>query len=156
MLSSAYWQILPVAINATHTNTLLHLLTGTTSRHIIALHLGRVYMTQRIIVIKDNLIHEELSKSGRLELSLCLWKDGTEITSDWHDQNAHMELKLDFNIMKIVDDMIELHRLWDEKDEVVFHAVSKEMVEIYKRDLQAGIDKLNTIKFEEAVNEADQ
>jgi hypothetical protein len=113
-------------------------------------------MTQRIIVIKDNLIHEEVSKSGRLELSLCLWNDNSEIPHDWHDQNAHMELKLDFSIMKIVDDMIELHRLWDEKDEVIFHAVSKEMVEIYKRDLQAGIDKLNTIKFEEAVNEADK
>jgi hypothetical protein len=114
-------------------------------------------MTQRLIIIQDNLIHEEISKSGRLKLSICLWNDGTEIPSDWHDDDAnHMELKLDFSIMKIVDDMIEMHRLWDEKDEVVFHAVSKEMVEIYKRDLQAGIDKLNTIKFEEAVNEADQ
>ena len=80
-------------------------------------------MTQRIIVIKDNLIHEEVSKSGRLELSLCLWNDGTEIPHDWHDQNAHMELKLDFNIMKIVNDMIELHRLWDEKDEVIFKII---------------------------------
>jgi len=114
-------------------------------------------MAQRIIIVKDNLIHEEVTNSGRLELSICLWNDGTEIPIDWHDEDADfMELKLDFSIQKIVNDMIELHRLWGEKDEIVFHAASKEMVEIYKRDLQAGIDKLNTIKFEELVDEADQ
>lgn len=114
-------------------------------------------MTQRIITVQNCLIHEEIIKSGRLELCICLWNDGTEIPKDWHDDDAHfMELKLNFSIQKIVDDMIDLHRLQGEKDEITFHAVSKEMVEIYKRDLQAGIDKLNTIKFEESVNETDQ
>lgn len=114
-------------------------------------------MTQRIITIQDCSIFEEIDKYGRLTLSISLWSDGTEIPKDWHDDDAHyMELKLDFNIMKIVDDMIEMHRFWSEKDEVIFHFESKKMVEIYKRDLQDGIDKLNTIKFEEPSDEADQ
>lgn len=105
-------------------------------------------MKQRIIILQDNLIHEELSESGKLELSICLWNDGTEIPSDWHDKDADfMELKLDFSIKKIVDDFIEMHRIWDENDKIVFSDVSKELVEIYKKEFQEAIDRLNGITF---------
>ena len=105
-------------------------------------------MTTRTIIIEDCLIHEEINKLGRLELSICLWNDGTEIPKDWHDDDAHfMELKLDFNIQKIVDDMIEMNRTWDEKDEIIFSKEDEKLVEIYKKEFQEAIDRLNEIIF---------
>lgn len=105
-------------------------------------------MTQRIITIEDCLIHEEITKHGRLELSICLWNDGTEIPKDWHDDDAHfMELKLDFSIQKIVDDLIEMHSTWDEKDKIIFNPDSKDLVDLYKKEFQKAIDRLNEITF---------
>ena len=105
-------------------------------------------MTQRTITIEDCLIHEELNKLGRLELSICLWNDGTEIPGDWHDIHADfMELQLTFSIKKIVDDLIEMHSTWDQKDEIVFGVEDKNLVDIYKKEFQKCIDRLNKIKF---------
>lgn len=105
-------------------------------------------MTQRIITVQDCLIHEEISKQGRLELSICLWNDGTEIPKDWHDDDAHhMELKLDFSIQKIVDDLIEMHSTWDEKDKIIFSPDSKDLVDLYKKEFKKAIDMLNEITF---------
>jgi hypothetical protein len=104
-------------------------------------------MTQRIITVQDCLIHEEIDKLGRLELSICLWNDGTEIPKDWHDDDAHhMELKLDFSIQKIVDDLIEMHRTWDE-EEIIFSMETQSLVDLYKKEFQKAIDSLNKIKF---------
>jgi len=105
-------------------------------------------MAQRIISIKGGLIHKEVSKSGRLELCICLWNDGSEIPRDWHEHDAdHMELKLDFSIMQIVNDMVEMHSIYGKKD--VLDIEDKGLVDLYKKELQEAIDKLNTIKFME-------
>jgi transcriptional regulator of NAD metabolism len=152
-LSSAYWQILPVAINATHINISLYLFTGTRYRAIIHPHLGRVYMGQRIISIKGGLIHKEVTKSGRLELCICLWNDGSEIPRDWHEHDAdHMELKLDFSIMQIVNDMVEMHTVYG-KGKNVLDIEDRGLVDLYKKELQEAIDRLNTIKFVEPGHE---
>lgn len=105
-------------------------------------------MTQRTITIEDCLIHEEINKLGRLELSICLWNDGTEIPSDWHDIHADfMELQLTFSIQKIVDDLIEMHSTWDQKDEIIFDMEDQKLVGLYKKEFQKAIDRLNKIKF---------
>ena len=105
-------------------------------------------MTQRTITIEDCLIHEEINKLGRLELSICLWNDGTEIPGDWHDIHADfMELQLTFSIQKIVDDLIEMHSTWDQKDEIIFDMEDQKLVDLYKREFQKAIDRLNKIKF---------
>lgn len=111
-------------------------------------------MTQRTITIEDCLIHEEINKLGRLELSICLWNDGTEIPGDWHDIHADfMELQLTFSIQKIVDDLIEMHSTWDQKDEIIFDMEDQKLVGLYKKELQEAIEKLNTIKFVEPSDE---
>jgi hypothetical protein len=111
-------------------------------------------MTQRIIVIKDSLIHEEVTNTGDLELSICLWNDSTIIPRDWHDKDAdHMELKLDFSIQEIISSLIDMHRVWSE-EELFFGVDQKPLVELYKKELQIAIDKLNKIKFVEDSNEA--
>lgn len=105
-------------------------------------------MTQRTITIEDCLIHEEINKLGRLELSICLWNDGTEIPGDWHDIHADfMELQLTFSIQKIVDDLIEMHSTWDQKDEIIFDMEDQKLVGLYKKEFQKAIDRLNKIKF---------
>ena len=105
-------------------------------------------MTQRTITIEDCLIHEEINKLGRLELSICLWNDGTEIPGDWHDIHADfMELQLTFSIQKIVDDLIEMHSTWDQKDEIIFDMEDQKLVDLYKKEFQKAIDRLNKIKF---------
>ena len=105
-------------------------------------------MTQRTITIEDCLIHEEINKLGRLELSICLWNDGTEIPGDWHDIHAEfMELQLTFSIQKIVDDLIEMHSTWDQKDEIIFDMEDQKLVGLYKKEFQKAIDRLNKIKF---------
>jgi hypothetical protein len=105
-------------------------------------------MTQRTITIEDCLIHEEINKLGRLELSICLWNDGTEIPGDWHDIHADfMELQLTFSIQKIVDDLIEMHSTWDQKDEIIFDMEDQKLVDLYKKEFQKSIDRLNKIKF---------
>ena len=105
-------------------------------------------MTQRTMTIEDCLIHEEINKLGRLELSICLWNDGTEIPGDWHDIHADfMELQLTFSIQKIVDDLIEMHSTWDQKDEIIFDMEDQKLVGLYKKEFQKAIDRLNKIKF---------
>lgn len=113
-------------------------------------------MSQRIIVVKDSLIHEEVTNAGNLELSICLWNDSTIIPHDWHDKDADfMELKLDFSIQEIISSLIDMHRVWTE--EGLFFAVEqKPLVELYKQELQIAIDKLNKIKFVEDGDEADK
>ena len=110
-------------------------------------------MGQRIISIKGGLIHKEVSKSGRLELCICLWNDGSEIPRDWHEHDAdHMELKLDFSIMQIVNDMVEMHTVYG-KGKNVLDIEDRGLVDLYKKELQEAIDRLNTIKFVEPNDE---
>jgi hypothetical protein len=105
-------------------------------------------MAQRIISIKDSLIHREVDRAGRLQLSISLWNDSTIIPHDWNDGDAdYMELKIDFSIMQIVDHMIEMHSIYGKKN--VLDIEDKGLVDLYKKELQEAIDKLNTIKFME-------
>jgi len=105
-------------------------------------------MGQRIISIKDSLIHREVDRAGRLQLSISLWNDSTIIPRDWNDGDAdYMELKIDFSIMQIVDHLIEMHSIYGKKD--VLDIEDKGLVDLYKKELQEAIDKLNTIKFME-------
>ena len=110
-------------------------------------------MAQRIISIKDSLIHREVDRAGRLQLSISLWNDSTIIPRDWHDGDAdYMELKLDFSIMQIVTDMIEMHSLYN-KGKNVLDIEDRGLVDLYKKELQKAIDRLNTIKFMEPGDE---
>jgi transcriptional regulator of NAD metabolism len=106
-------------------------------------------MAQRIISIKDSLIHREVDRAGRLQLSISLWNDSTIIPRDWNDEDAdYMELKLDFSIMQIVDHMIEMHSVYGEGKNVL-DVEDRGLVDLYKKELQEAIDRLNTIKFVE-------
>ena len=105
-------------------------------------------MTTRTIIIEDCLIIENINNIGMLELSVSLWNDGTEIPSDWHDENADfMELRLSFSIEKIIDDLIYANSAWDEDDEIVFGMQNRKLVGLYKKEFQKAIDRLNKIKF---------
>ena len=105
-------------------------------------------MTTRTITIEDCLIIEDINNIGMLELSVSLWNDGTEIPTDWHDENADfMEVRLSFSIEKIIDDLIFAHSAWDEGDEIVFGMKDQKLVGLYKKEFQKAIDRLNKIKF---------
>lgn len=105
-------------------------------------------MTTRTIIIEDCLIIENINNIGMLELSVSLWNDGTEIPSDWHDENADfMEVRLSFSIEKIIDDLIYANSAWDEEDEIVFGMKEQKLVGLYKKEFQKAIDRLNKIKF---------
>ena len=105
-------------------------------------------MTTRTIIIEDCLIIENINNIGMLELSVSLWNDGTEIPTDWHDENADfMEVRLSFSIEKIIDDLIYANSAWDEGDEIVFGMKEQKLVGLYKKEFQKAIDRLNKIKF---------
>jgi hypothetical protein len=61
-------------------------------------------------------------------------------------------LKLDFSIMQIVNDMVEMHTVYG-KGKNVLDIEDRGLVDLYKKELQEAIDRLNTIKFVESGNE---
>jgi len=108
--------------------------------------------SQRTIILRDTTIHNEIDETERLVLSTCLWNDGTEIPEDWHSTRGEfMELKIEFSIQSILDDMIFLHRLYfgedDKSDEIWLDFKDEKLIDLYKQELQKGIDRLNKIQF---------
>lgn len=107
-------------------------------------------MTQREIVILREPVHSEIEENGRLRLYMCLWNDGSEIPVDWHDENADfMELKLTFSFRQIIEEMIELNSRANEEGEsgVWFDLEDKKIVDLYKKELEKCIKRLDEIQF---------
>jgi hypothetical protein len=113
-------------------------------------------MTQREIVISGEPVHSEINEDGRLRLYMCLWNDGSEIPLDWHEENADfMELKLTFSFRQIIEEMIEFNSLAteDEVDGLWFAKEDKNLVDLYKKELEKCIKRLDQIKFWEEKND---
>ena len=108
-------------------------------------------MSQRTIILRDTTIHNEIDETERLVLHTCLWNDGTEIPNDWHStvDGEFMELKIEFSIQSILDDMIFFHRLFeeDETDGIWLSVEDEKLIDLYKHELQNGLDRLNKIQF---------
>ena len=107
-------------------------------------------MSQRTIILRDTTIHNEIDEMERLVLHTCLWNDGTEIPDDWHSTRGEfMELKIEFSIQSILDDMIFFHRLFeeDETDGIWLSVEDEKLIDLYKHELQKGLDRLNKIQF---------
>ena len=110
-------------------------------------------MRSRIIDITMDLVHESF-EYGRPQFSLCLFNDSYEIPKDWYSEDEHMELKLNFTIDLMVRsfignylDFMNFDDLADEDHDPVVHETAKEEVELFKKELQKAIDKLNRIKY---------
>jgi hypothetical protein len=112
-------------------------------------------MTQREIVISGEPVHSEINEDGRLCLYMCLWNDDSEIPVDWHEEHADfMELKLKFSFRQIIEEMIDFNSLAieDKAAGVWFDIEDKKLVDLYKKELEKCIERLDQIQFWEEKN----
>jgi hypothetical protein len=79
-------------------------------------------MTQREIVISREPVHSEIDENGRLRLYMCLWNDDSEIPLD---SRANEKGK---------------HGAW-------FDIEDKKIVDLYKKELEKCIKRLDEIQF---------
>jgi hypothetical protein len=113
-------------------------------------------MTQREIVISGEPVHSEINEDGRLRLYMCLWNDDSEIPVDWHEEHADfMELKLTFSFRQIIEEMIDFNSLAraDKVAGIWFDIDDKKLVDLYKKELEKCIERLDQIQFIDILKE---